>query len=120
MSAKYSIGNILDHFFETVRLYMSKTYKVVYNGCYGGFGLSQKATDMLYELGALNDEVDCYSIERHNPHLVKVVEELGDLASSSFSNLKIAEITSPIYKIDEYDGAESVVTPDRIAWVKIE
>lgn len=99
---------------------MSKTYKVVYNGCYGGFSLSEKATAMLYEVGALNDEVDYWSIERHNPHLVKVVEELGDLASSSFSNLKIAEITSPIYKIDEYDGAESVITPDRIAWVKIE
>lgn len=99
---------------------MSKTYKVVYNGSYGGFSLSEKATDMLYELGALNDDVDSWSIERHNPHLVKVVEELGDLASSSFSNLKIAEITSSIYKIDEYDGAESVVTPDRIAWVKIE
>jgi hypothetical protein len=99
---------------------MSKTYKVVYNNCYGGFSLSDEATAMLYELGALNDEVDSWSIERHNPHLVKVVEELGDLASDSFSNLKIVEITSPIYKIDEDDGAESVITPDKIAWVKIE
>jgi hypothetical protein len=102
---------------------MSKTYKVVYNNSYGGFGLSEKAIAMLYELGLLNDEVDYWdyrSIERHNPHLVRVVEELGDLASSSFSSLKIAEIISPIYKIDEYDGAESVVTPDKIAWVKIE
>jgi hypothetical protein len=99
---------------------MSKTYKVVYNNSYGGFGLSEKAIAMLYELGLLNDDVEYWSIERHNPHLVKVVEELGDLASGSFSNLKIAEITSPVYKIDEYDGAESVVTPDKIAWVKIE
>jgi len=99
---------------------MSKTYKVVYNNCYGGFGLSDKATAMLHELGALNDDVAYWSIERHNPHLVKVVEELGDLASDSFSNLKIDEITSPIYRIDEYDGAESVITPDKIAWVKIE
>jgi hypothetical protein len=75
---------------------------------------------MLYELGLLNDDVDYWCTERHNPLLVKVMEELGELASSAFSNIKIAEITSPIYKIDEYDGAESVVTPDSIAWVKIE
>ena len=99
---------------------MLKTYKVVYNNCYGGFGLSEKATAMLYEAGALNDKVDYWSIERHNPHLVKVVELLREKASTEFSNLKIAKITSPIYKIDEYDGSESVVTPDRIAWVKIE
>jgi len=99
---------------------MSKTYKVVYNDCYGGFSLSEKAIAMLYELGVLNDYVDYWSVERHDPLLVKVVEELGELASSTFSDLKIAEITSPIYKIDEYDGAESVITPDKIAWVKIE
>jgi hypothetical protein len=49
-----------------------------------------------------------------------VIEELGKEASGDYSNLCISKIDSPLYKIDEYDGSESVVTPDDIGWINIE
>jgi len=101
---------------------MSKTYKVVYNACFGGFGLSEKAIARLTELGV---HFECkheyaYEVSRHNPLLVQVVEELGDEASGEYSDLRIAEITSQFYQIDEYDGSESVLTPENMSWTKIE
>lgn len=89
-------------------------YKVVINNCYGGFGLSRKAVEMLQNLKHENgDKNFIYSqfsdkLPRHDPDLVKVVEILGKEASSSFANLEIEEIYSRLYKIDEYDGLERV------------
>jgi hypothetical protein len=48
-------------------------------------------------------------IERTDPILVEVVQELGDKASGRHANLKIIEIPDGIeYEIDEYDGIETV------------
>lgn len=48
-------------------------------------------------------------IPRNDKHLVQVVEELGAEASSKVSNLKVVEIENGRwYKIDEYDGYESI------------
>lgn len=48
-------------------------------------------------------------IERYDPYLVQVVEELGAEASSRLSNLAVVEIENGRYfKIDEYDGYESI------------
>ena len=55
-------------------------------------------------------------IERHDPVLVQVVEELGDKANGKFAKLDIKEVSGP-YRIDEYDGMESVETPDSYDWV---
>jgi hypothetical protein len=104
--------------------------KVVYNACYGGFGLSNEAMDRMAELGyemKLNPNYDPKSkdwynrtqkyetydgdISRHDPILVQVVEELGDRANGSCANLAIIEVPGP-YRITEYDGHESVITPD--------
>ena len=50
-----------------------------------------------------------HSIQRNDKHLIQVVEELGEEASSLFSRLTIVEIENGRwYKIDEYDGYESV------------
>lgn len=57
-----------------------------------------------------------YSIPRHNPILVQVVEELGDKASGDCAKLAIAKISGP-YRIDEYDGSESVKQPDGYDWI---
>ena len=103
---------------------MSDTYKVVISGCYGGFGLSQLALSILYknhpdmvevrkdywgeEVMYLSDEV-----ERHDKRLVKVVEALGsELASGDCANLVIETIYSPVYKVSEYDGYESIRIQD--------
>lgn len=56
-------------------------------------------------------------IDRTDPALVQVVEELGSKANTRFSDLKIAEIPSgTLYRIDEYDGFESVMTQSEYDW----
>lgn len=120
--------------------------KVVYNACYGGFGLSDKAVKLYAELSGIKlfplketyftfwfledpkgrtvDQMfkekvkDFYSrnIERHDPVLIKVVEQLGDEANGECAKLRIDTITGSQYKIDEYDGNETVVEPDGYDW----
>jgi hypothetical protein len=55
-------------------------------------------------------------VDRHDPILVQVVEELGEEANGPHANLQIAEVDGP-YRIDEYDGYESVETPDSYDWI---
>ena len=132
--------------------------KLVINSCYGGFGLSPKATkrylelkgkeacfykqtnyyheangpeyQKVYNLDDLKHEIFVYcttedqgdilnkfpsnsfqsrDIPRNDKHLVQVVEELGTEANTSFSNLEVIEIENGRwYKINEYDGYESI------------
>ncbi len=92
-------------------------YKVVYSRRYGGFGLSPKAKELLAARGVVQGGYDDRPIERHNPHLVAVVEELGGKAASGpFAQLAIQEVGG-VYRIDEYDGYESVIEPDGYEWV---
>jgi hypothetical protein len=55
-------------------------------------------------------------VDRHDPILVQVVEELGAKANGMCASLAIAE-TYGRYRIDEYDGSESVATPDGYDWI---
>jgi hypothetical protein len=55
-------------------------------------------------------------VSRHDPILVQVVEELGDKANGSYAKLVIEEVSGP-YRIDEYDGFESVETPNSYDWI---
>lgn len=96
--------------------------KVVINVCYGGFSLSKEASEILRDQGV--DINPCYGylpddVPRHDKRLVEVVEKLGDKAGRKFSKLKVVEIDSLMYRIDEYDGWESVETPDSVDWVVI-
>ena len=56
------------------------------------------------------------NVSRHDPILVQVVEELGGKASGDCAKLAIAEVSGP-YRIDEYDGSESVQQPDGYDWI---
>lgn len=103
---------------------MSDTYKVVINGCYGGFGLSQLALNILYKnhpdmvevyedyLG--NEKMYLkYEVARHDKRLIEVVETLGsEDASGDCANLVIETIYNPVYRVSEYDGYESIHTQD--------
>lgn len=91
--------------------------KVVYNSCYGGFGLSEKAEKLLNELKG--EEVDYYDLPRHDKDLVAVVEELGSEANGMFARIKIATINSDRYRISEYDGWEQVITPEEEQYIII-
>ena len=50
-----------------------------------------------------------------------VVEALGDEANGECAYLGIAKIYGRQYRIDEYDGAEDVITPeDGEPWIVID
>jgi len=110
--------------------------KIVYNACYGGFGLSQKAIQRYSDLAGLgltykkhedSPWSDWYTpdgeywrdddISRSDPLLVQVVEELGKEADGMCARLMIDELPAgTLYRIDEYDGMESVETQDGYNW----
>jgi hypothetical protein len=111
--------------------------KIVYNGDFGGFGLSDKAIARYAELKGLSlhkkeedeyysfwcysdneyDYFDVSSIYRNDPCLVQVVEELGADADSNYSDLCIREVPDGSrYYIDEYDGNEIVVLESEHVW----
>ena len=136
--------------------------KVVFNQCYGGFGLSKEAVQRYWELKeqqvwieddqwgftvwlvppeerlkpknteefyamsfservaynqACSAQTWYYSnVNRHDHIIVQVVEELGDKANAEYAKLRIAQVSGP-YRIDEYDGFESVETPNGIDWI---
>ena len=91
--------------------------KVVINNCEGGFFLSKKATDILGMSHAASEWWERYG-DRHDPKLVRVVEELGSTASHTIeweaftikSNLVVKEIPDDsTYLIDSIKGKETVV-----------
>ena len=59
----------------------------------------------IYPSGTFKDRL----IPRNDKHLIRVVEELGEEANTTVSRLTIVEIENGRwYKIDEYDGYESI------------
>jgi hypothetical protein len=117
--------------------------KVVINRCYGGFGLSNEAFELLlnkkgiefekveskvsfgidrydyYNLGHAGDssyflsDYDFYD-KREDSDLVAVVEELGDKANGWAAELAIVEIPDDVkWHIREYDGIEHVAEDHR-------
>jgi len=112
--------------------------KVVVNACYGGFSLSDEAVIRYAEIKGMNlikitstygegensytsehfaidgiDDGDHYfyhgDIDRDDPILVQVVEELGRKADGDFASLRIADVPNDVkWYIDEYDGIETV------------
>lgn len=96
-------------------------YEIVINDCYGGFSLSKQAVKMLEKLKGKKDDCDFAYIERHDKDLLKVVREIGcSAASGDCAKLDIYELNSPIYKIYDYDGMESVIEPDEDDWIIID
>ena len=125
-------------------------HKVVYNGGYGGFRISDEAVHWLIENGSEETKeflkqrsAVCKgystpgsvlsstpfgqagwqwteSIPRHHKDLVAVVEALGELASGKFSNLRVHELSGNQYWIEEYDGSETVHEPSTEEWITIE
>jgi len=95
------------------------TTKIIYNNCYGGFGLSDLAEAALLRAGCTEEEVYDFRYEnRHDPRLVHVVETMGyEIAGGPCSELCVATIPGTKYRLTEYDGMESVDTPDTVRWI---
>lgn len=105
-------------------------YKVAFNACFGGFGLSQEAVKLAKSKADSDSEWqkvdDCFGfidedlIPRHDKILVEVIEELGERSSDNLSNIKVKTIERPCYRIEDYDGNETVETPEKLEWIVIE
>lgn len=87
--------------------------KVLYNTCYGGFGVSQKAIDLFNERRPEAHVEYSFEMEeyRSDPILIDIVNELGEEARRSCSKLAVAEFPDGYdYWIEDYDGVETVHT----------
>jgi len=82
--------------------------KVVINTSYGGFWLSKKVLELAKQLGRDFNEYGG-NIQRDDPVLVQIVEQLSEEANCHFSQLKVVEIPFDVeWEIEEYDGKEWV------------
>lgn len=79
--------------------------KICINTCFGGFSLSDKASQMLgfktrYPL-----------ISRTDPRLIEVVSALGKAANGPCARLAIVSIPDEAtdWEIEEYDGSEDII-----------
>lgn len=91
------------------------TIKVLVNGTYGGFSLSDMAIKWLENHGV---KTSTYSdLPRHEPLLIQCFEELGNKANGKFSRLYIHELIGNKYRIEEYDGSERVIEPEDQEWI---
>jgi hypothetical protein len=113
--------------------------KVVYNACFGGFGLSAAAMRRYAEIKGWEwradkeefrwstghvvspegEEYSEYDLgdNRTDPVLVQVVEELGDKANGMCAKLVVEDLLAGTrYRIEEYDGLEHIETEMDIIW----
>jgi len=98
---------------------------VMVNTCYGGFHLSKEAMHEYKRRKAMNEGSANPSeagegeqepgwgveIERHDQLMVQIVREMGAKACGFYSKITIEDIPSHFanyYKINEYDGTESL------------
>jgi hypothetical protein len=106
--------------------------KVAINRCWGGFGLSKEANDLMASWGhpgalheikwreeeyakhpkraGLYDNSFNPHCDRHDPLLIKAIETLGEeKASGDLGKVHIVEIPDGVqYEIDDYDGMETI------------
>jgi hypothetical protein len=88
--------------------------QIVINACHGGFGLSETADTRYRELAGVDFSEYRWGVKRDDPHLVQVVEELGEAANTRYSNLKIVEVPDDVqWSVHEYAGSEWVAENHR-------
>lgn len=89
--------------------------KILYNAWYGGFSLSKLALkEYTRRTGKFANHGN---VDRADPDLVAVVEDLGAKANGLCTDLKIRELPPGTrYRVDEYDGKERIITIDEYDW----
>ena len=107
--------------------------KVLVNDCYGGYGISLEAEQLYFTKKGISfelieekygrgkylidGEVAYAELDRDDPILIEVVEEIGsERASGIHAELSICEIPDGCeYSIHEYDGTEYINS----TWIEI-
>ena len=74
-------------------------------------------TRLYRQYHSIEDESFYPGIPRHHPLLIQCVEELGEEAGGTRAALIVVEFEGDLYRIDEYDGMESIETPDCLNWI---
>lgn len=90
---------------------MEPTIPVLFNTCYGGWHLSERALVLYRERQPSYSEDARFSMCRHDPILVQIFNELGREFDAAFSKTEVWNIPAKYinhYRIKEYDGMESV------------
>ena len=98
--------------------------KVVINRCYGGFSLSKEAWDSYAKSKGMEtgqwspwgyyEKLSTYDLDRHDPVLVDIVEQLGEKANGRCASLDVVEIPDDVdYVVEEYDGKEWIAEKHR-------
>jgi len=108
--------------------------KIVINTCFGSFSLSTQAILRYGELANIKFVTEVShglshyyknsianenywsdrDIDRDDPLLIQIIEELGEAANGFFAELKIVEIPAGVlWDIEEYDGVEHIAEQHR-------
>lgn len=84
--------------------------KIAINSTWGGFQLSDKALQYLFKLTENKYSPYGTDIERNDPFLIQVCEELAHEASFCKGQIKIVEIPDDVtnFYIIDYDGQETI------------
>ncbi len=86
--------------------------KIVINTCFGRFNISKEAKALYETITSI--EAFPHEMQRDDPVLIKIVEDLGAEANGDYAKLKVVEIPDDVdWFIDEYDGKEWVAEKHR-------
>ena len=91
--------------------------KIVINACHGGFSLSLEAKQAYVAKKGMTQPVSEFfdrDLDRDDPVLVAVVEEMGKEANGFCAELKVIEIPDDVeWEVEEYDGLEWIAEKHR-------
>ena len=73
-------------------------------------------TRLYRQYHSIEDESFYPGIPRHHPLLIQCVEELGEETGGMRAELIVVAFEGNLYRIAEYDGMESIETPDCLNW----
>ena len=102
--------------------------KIAISDCYGsGLVASRRLVERLKEVKGkeVGNGPFLPNIARHDPDLIKCIEELGERSNSPdphiFSHIVIKEVELPSgrYYIDNRDGKEEIIIPEKVNWVRV-
>jgi len=86
---------------------------VLYNDCYGGFWLSEKAVNMYKNRRNIQNYISGHAVSRTDPVLIDIYNEIGreEFSQNGISSIEIKYIDPKyenFYTIIEYDGLEDI------------